>query len=91
MVTANGTIKNKNGIHCRPSGVISKTFKDYEGVIEVENDEGKVGSPRSVLSLLGLCLACGDSFTVRVTGPDEAETCSRLVEILESEFEYTKE
>lgn len=91
MVTAKGTIKNKYGIHCRPSGVISKTFKDYDGVIEIENSDGKVGTPKSVLSLLGLCLAVGDSFTVKVTGPDEEAVCSRLVGILESEFEYTKE
>ena len=91
MVTGQGTVKNKNGIHCRPSGVISKAFKDYEGVIEIENEEGKIGNPRSVLSMLGLCLACGDSFTVRVTGPDEEAMCARLVELLGSEFEYSQE
>jgi len=91
MVTAKGTIKNKNGIHCRPSGVIFKAFKDYEGSIEIENEEGKVGSPKSVLSLLGLCLACGDGFTVNVNGPDEEAVCARIVELLESEFVYSKE
>ena len=91
MVTAKGSVKNKYGIHCRPSGVISKAVRGYEGVIEIVNEEGKVGSPKSVLSMLGLCLAFGDSFTVNVTGPDEEAVCSKLVELLESEYEYSKE
>ena len=91
MVTAKGTVKNKYGIHCRPSGVISKAVKEYGGTIEIVNGEGKVGNPRSVLSMLGLCLACGDGFTVNVTGPDEEAMCSRLVQLLESEYEYQKE
>ena len=91
MVTAKGTVKNEYGIHCRPSGVISKAVKDYGGVIEIVNSDGKVGNPRSVLAILGLCLACGDSFTVNVTGPDEEAMCSKIVELLESEYEYQKE
>ena len=91
MVTAKGTVKNKHGIHCRPAGVISKAVKEYDGTIEIVNDEGKVGNPRSVLSMLGLCLAYGDGFTVNVTGPDEAKMCAKLVELLESVYEYSKE
>ena len=91
MVTAKGTVKNKYGIHCRPSGVISQAVKGFGGDIEIVNSDGKIGNPRSVLSLLGLCLACGDSFTVNVSGDDEEAMCSRLVELLESEYEYQRE
>ena len=91
MITAQGTVKNKYGIHCRPSGEISKAVRDYGGELEIVNGEGKTGNPRSVLSMLGLCLACGDTFTVKVIGPDEEAMCSRLVKLLESEYEYEKE
>lgn len=90
MVTATGTVKNTYGIHCRPSGVISKAVKDTTCTIEIVNSEGKVGSPRSVLSLLGLGLALGDSFTVKVTGEGEEEICAKVVQLLETEFDFPK-
>ncbi len=91
MVTRKGKVRNAYGIHCRPSGVISKEFKDYKGHLEVIGPSGTSANPRSVLSLLSLALTKDAPFEVRAEGEGEKEACDRLVQLLESEYDFEKQ
>lgn len=90
MVTKSGIVKNAYGIHCRPSGVIAKSVKGYNGKIEVIGPDGTVANPHSVLSLLSLALTAGDEVTVTVSGPDELSVCNRVIQLLESTFDFQR-
>lgn len=90
MFTTTATIANAYGIHCRPSGVISKAMQGYQGKVEIISPDGAVANPTSVLSLLGLGLTCGNTVTIRVDGPDEEATGKKLVELFETHFDFER-
>lgn len=90
MYTTTATIQNAYGIHCRPSGVIAKALSGYKGTITVTNQAGSVAKPTSVLSLLSLGLACGDSVSISVEGPDEQATAEMLAELFSRHFDFER-
>lgn len=91
MEKRTGTIKNAYGIHCRPSSVISKIVKDYPGTIEIIGPAGVKANPKSVLAMLSLALTKGSEFTVTVEGENEKEMCERMIQLLESEYDFQKD
>ena len=90
MYTTTATIVNAYGIHCRPSGVISKAVMGYKGTIEVKAPDGTAASPNSVLSLLSLGLTCGDTVTITVEGPDEKTMGEKLASLFSMHFDFER-
>ncbi len=43
---------------------------------------------KSVVGLIALGLLQGDEVEVKVSGPDEGSVCSRLIELLEMQYDY---
>lgn len=87
MVEKTATIRNANGIHCRPSAVIVKEAQEYPGTICVETASG-TADLRSVISLLCLGLSVDTVITIKVSGPDEEAFSSRLVTLFETHFDF---
>lgn len=90
MTSRQATIKNEYGIHCRPSAVIATEAKELAGEITVADGRGNTADPRSIMALLSLGLTQGRDVTVTVDGPDEEGVCARLVELLETNFDFPK-
>lgn len=80
-------IKNSQGIHCRPSALIVKEFQDYAGRIQISNSNGAC-QVSSVMQLLSLEMNMGCEVTIEVEGKDEAAIADRLVELLETKFDF---
>ncbi len=87
MIEQSAVIQNHNGIHCRPSAIIIKELGNYEGTVEICAANGTVDC-RSIMGLLTLGLEYKARVTLRVTGPDEEQTCARLVKLFEKEFDF---
>ena len=87
MITKQATIKNEAGIHCRPSALMIKAFSDYAGSIRVQAENGSCDL-RSVLDLISLGLEHGTPVTISVEGPDEAQCCEKVVELIETKFDF---
>jgi len=87
MQTRHATIANSAGIHCRPSALIVKEFEDYSGTVRISNGRGEC-DVSSVMQLLSLEMQPGDRVTVEVDGEDEARKADRLVELLETRFDF---
>ena len=83
------TIRNKAGIHCRPSSVIlntiSKEFPDHR--FEVIAD-GASTELNSILALISLGLSCGTQVVVQVEGADEDNALKRIGDLFEYEFDF---
>ena len=83
------TIRNKAGIHCRPSSVIlntiSKEFPDHR--FEVIAD-GASTELNSILALISLGLSCGTQVVVQVEGADEENALKRIGDLFEYEFDF---
>ena len=82
-------VKNKAGIHCRPSGVIlnavNQEFPDDRFTIVTAAGETALDS---MLALISLGLACGAEALLRVEGPDEERAIKRIGDLLEYEFDF---
>ena len=59
-------IKDENGIHARPAGLIARKAQEYDFDITVSCN-GKSSSLKKLLSLMGMGIKKGD--TVTVTAP----------------------
>ena len=87
MVEATATIRNSAGIHCRPSAAIVKAISDYPGQLSISAPGGTC-DPRSIMGLLSLCLEPGTPVRITVDGPDETAIACKLVELLETNFDF---
>ena len=82
-------VKNKAGIHCRPSGVILNAVNN-----EFPDDRFTIVTPAgetaldSMLALISLGLVCGAEALLRVEGPDEERAVKRIGDLLEYEFDF---
>ena len=90
MYKTTATIVNAYGIHCRPSGVISKAVMGYKGTIVIQAPDGTTVTPNSVLSLLSLGLTCGDTVTITVDGPDEEAMGEKLASLFSMHFDFER-
>ncbi|MDD3153737.1 MAG: HPr family phosphocarrier protein [Victivallaceae bacterium] len=84
------TIRNKAGIHCRPSGVILHTiqqeFPDHE--IFLQTPDGAENPVDSILTLISLGLSCGKSCVLTVSGAEEERALKRIGDLFEFEFDF---
>ena len=76
MVRHKVVIKNPTGLHLRPAGILCKEAMQYKSLITFTN-------AKSVLSVLGACVKCGDEIELACDGPDEQEALDSLVNAIE--------
>jgi len=87
MTTKRTVVRNKNGIHVRPSRAIVTAFGFYPGSIEITANDMTIDA-LSIMHLLALGMQQDDEVTVTVTGPDEEATASRLADLIAAEFNF---
>lgn len=84
-VTATVTIKNKLGLHIRPSRYFSSLAKSWDAVVMVRNQD-RVADADSQLDLLMLLASEGTSLEITAEGPQAAEAVDSLVKLIEDRF-----
>ena len=83
MVTKKVVINNPTGLHLRPAGNLCKVAMNYKSHINFCYGDNTANA-KSVLSVLGACIKCGDEIELKCEGPDEEEALDALVEAIES-------
>ncbi|MGN0242854.1 MAG: HPr family phosphocarrier protein [Lachnospiraceae bacterium] len=81
MVRGSYKIRNPKGIHMRPAGVLARSMSEYQSQVWLEAENKKVNA-KSLLSLLGASIRCGDVVTIECDGVDEEEALARAMEDL---------
>ena len=82
MVSQKVVIKNPTGLHLRPAGILCKESMRFRSLITF-TFRGSTANAKSVLSVLGACVKCGDEIELICDGSDEAEALSDMVKIIE--------
>lgn len=85
MVSQKVRIKNPSGLHLRPAGNLCKEALRYQSKVELLYRENE-SNAKSVLSVLGACVKCGDEVEFRCTGPDEEEALRAVISLAEDGF-----
>ena len=83
MVRQKVVIKNPPGLHLRPAGILCKEAMQYKSLITFTFRESTANA-KSVLSVLGACVKCGDEIELTCDGQDEQEALDALVKAIES-------
>lgn len=82
MVSQKVIIKNPTGLHLRPAGMLCKVAMQFKSLITFDFQSGR-SNAKSVLSVLGACVKCGDEITVNCEGEDEKEALLAVVNAIE--------
>lgn len=83
MTSKKVTIKNPTGLHLRPAGILCKEAMKFKSLITFSFDGGTANA-KSVLSVLGACVKCGNEIELICEGDDEELALQALVEAIES-------
>ena len=83
------TIRNKAGIHCRPSTVILNTIsKEFPGYRFAVIRDGVTTELSSILAIISLGLSCGTQAAVQAEGTEEEKAIKRIGDLFEYEFDF---
>ncbi len=83
MVSQRVVIKNPTGLHLRPAGILCKEAMKFKSLITFSFRESTANA-KSVLSVLGACVKCGDEIEFTCDGDDEAEALQALINAVDS-------
>ena len=76
---------NKRGLHARASAKFVTLASQMDAEIEVEKDGSKVCAT-SIMGLMMLGAAVGESITISATGPGAERAVEKLAELVEARF-----
>ena len=78
-------VTNKRGLHARASAKFVNLASQLDATIEVEKDGNKVCGT-SIMGLMMLGAAMGDSIVIHVEGDGAEDALTQLVEMVEGKF-----
>ena len=83
MVSKKVTVRNITGLHLKPAAYFCKEAMKFKSHITFQFDN-TTANAKSVLSVLGACVKCGDEIEIVCEGVDEEEALASLVQAVES-------
>ena len=81
MVKAKIRIKNPTGLHLRPAGILCNEAVKYDCSVNFQFRD-TISNAKSVLSVLGACIKCGDEIEFICDGKDEEEALSAMLRVI---------
>ena len=72
------TIRDKQGLHMRPAGLLAKQASGYPCAVTLEKPGKAPANAKSVFGIMGLAVKQGEPVTVRCDGDDEALAAREL-------------
>lgn len=77
------TIRDENGIHARPAGLLVQGAKGFQSVITIEC-ASKKAPLNKLFAVMGLNVKHGDTVTVTADGPDEDAAIQAIRNLMET-------
>lgn len=82
MKTFTYTIKDAEGVHARPAGILCKACKGMAPNKVTISKNGETVDCSRILAVMTLCIKCGEEVTFTVEGPDEDAKIIELQELV---------
>ena len=86
MLSQQVTVSNPSGIHARPASLFVQCAMGFSSAVTVRDvtKDGEAKDAKSILMVMSLGMACGDTIEISADGADEQEALNALVELVES-------
>lgn len=85
MISEKITIKNEQGLHMRPAGVLAKAATKYPCNVKLVVGEKEINA-KSIMMIIGGCIKCGMDVEVVCSGEQEAEALAEIKQLAENGF-----
>ncbi|MTI48389.1 HPr family phosphocarrier protein [Sporosalibacterium faouarense] len=85
MVSLSIRLKNKSGMHARPASLLVKEAGKFKSEIKIIKEE-KEYNAKSIMGILSMGAAKGDSITFQAKGTDESEAIEAIKNLVNSNF-----
>ncbi len=86
MAERQATVKNRLGIHARPSALLVQAAAKFVSEITLIKDGIEVNG-KSIMGVMMLAAETDSTIRVRAAGPDEEEALDEIVRMIEGEFD----
>lgn len=86
MVEKEVVVKNKLGLHARPSALFVRNASKFKSDITLIKDGVEVNG-KSIMGLMMLAAEMGSKITIRADGEDEEKALDALVTLFENKFD----
>jgi len=83
MIRREIVINIPNGLEARPVAMLVQVASQFESSIYLESDDKKVNA-KSIMGMMSLGLASGETVTVTADGPDEEKAIDNIEKYLSS-------
>lgn len=74
------TIQDKEGLHARPAGILSKAAKGFESKVTIIKN-GKAADMKKIFAVMGLAVKCGETVAITAEGADEDAAIEELIKL----------
>ena len=85
MIELETTIKNRAGIHARPSAMIAQTAVKFSSRIFLEKSGNRINA-KSIMGIITLAASFGSKIKIFAEGADESEAAEAIKKLFESGF-----
>jgi phosphocarrier protein len=85
MVEMDTTIKNRAGIHARPSAMIAQTAVKFQSRIFLEKNHNRINA-KSIMGIITLAASFGSKIKIIADGSDEQAAAEAIKQLFESGF-----
>ena len=85
MVEQTTTVVNRDGLHMRPSMVITDVASQFQSKITLTKEDTEIEA-HSIMQVTMLAAVRGDAIIVKAEGDDEKEAVAAIVAVIESGF-----
>lgn len=80
-------LTNKRGLHARASAKFVTVAAEFKASIKVTNPEGAEVGGTSIMGLMMLGIACGETITISATGEDAEASVAALSALVSRKFD----
>lgn len=84
VITRTAIVRNPNGLHLRPAGVLSKMAGEFTAQVQICKD-GLCVDAASILDLITLVASHGSELKIQATGDDAQAAVDAVAEFIESD------
>ena len=82
MISFNYTVKDAQGIHARPAGLLVKTAGALTSKVTLYKGE-KTGDAKKIFGIMALSVKCGDEVMITVEGEKEEADAAKIKKFFE--------
>jgi phosphocarrier protein HPr len=90
MIERDAIIRNKYGLHARPSAAFVQVASQFKSDISVVYED-KVANGKSIISIMILAAECGAKIRLKISGDDEEEAMEAILNLINNKFNFKEE